>query len=60
MAYYIKYFLLMPYRVLRMSPQLLQINNFGHPKLPTRVPNFVPFHPIWENNAFKSIEEKHY
>lgn len=50
----------MPYRVLRMGPQLLQINNFGHPKLPTEVPNFVPFHPIWENDAFKSIEEKQY
>jgi len=50
----------MPYKVLRIDYQLWQIDNFGHPKLPIGVPNFVPFHLISEKDAFKSIEEKKY
>jgi hypothetical protein len=41
-----------------MDCQLWQIDNFGHPKLPIGIPNFVPFRPILEKDAIKSIEEK--
>ncbi len=50
----------MPYKVVQMDCQLWQIDNFGHPKLPIGVPNFVPFRPISEKDVFKSIEEKKY
>ncbi len=50
----------MAYKVLRMVPQLWQIDNFGHPKLLIKIPNFVPFRLIWEKDAFKSIEEINY
>jgi hypothetical protein len=38
--------------------QLWQKDNFGHPKLPIGVPNFVLFRPISKKDAFMSIEEK--
>ncbi len=41
-----------------LSIWLWEFNNQGCPKLWIGVPNRVPFHPIWGNDASKSIEKE--
>jgi hypothetical protein len=41
-----------------LAIQLWKFNYQSCPKLPSGVPNLVPFHPIWGNDASKSIEKK--
>ncbi len=38
--------------------RLWKFNNQGCPKLQSGVPNLVPFHCIWGNDASKSIEKE--
>jgi len=41
-----------------LAIQLWKCDDQGHPKLLTRIPKLVPFHPIWGNDASKSIEKE--
>jgi hypothetical protein len=38
--------------------QLWKANVDGSPKLPTRVPNFGPYHPIWGHDAITCVEKE--
>jgi hypothetical protein len=40
------------------SIRLWKANPDGSPKLPTRVPSFVLYYPIWGNDALRSIERE--
>jgi hypothetical protein len=54
----------MPYGVLRMDHPFdcgVKRNKIcGVPKLPQRLPNPIPFCPIWGNDATKSIEKENF
>jgi hypothetical protein len=40
------------------SIQLWQVDDLGYPKLPQGLPNPIPFHLIWGNDATKSIDKE--
>jgi hypothetical protein len=38
--------------------KLWKVNSNGLPKLPTKVPSPIPYHLIWDNDAFKSMKRE--
>ncbi len=38
--------------------QLWKANVDGSPKLPTKVPKLVPYHPIWGHDAMRLMEKE--
>jgi hypothetical protein len=38
--------------------QLRKVNADGFPNLPTRVPSFIPYCPIWGHDAVRLVEKE--